>query len=59
MRFILEAFWVVTCWAAAMFTAPMKLFVYLQSLLLWWSETHWSKETRSVGRGHPDTGFLS
>jgi hypothetical protein len=35
MRLILDAFWYATRWAARALSAPLELFVYLLSLLLW------------------------
>jgi hypothetical protein len=34
MRLIIDAFWMTTCLTARVFTAPLKLFIYLLSLLL-------------------------
>ena len=57
MRLILDSFWMATCWAAGVLTAPLELFVYLLSLLVWWTGTRRSKGTRRIGRGRPDTAF--
>ena len=35
MRLILDTFWMVNVWAARVFAAPLELFVYFLSLLLW------------------------
>jgi hypothetical protein len=57
MGLILDAFWMATCWAARMFTVPLKRFVYLLSLLLWWTGARQRKRARRTGRGRPDTAF--
>ena len=46
MRLVTDAFWMTTCLAADVFTAPVELFVYLLSLLLSWTETRRSFGTR-------------
>ena len=51
MRLIIDAFWMTTCLTAWVFTAPLELFVYLQSLLLSWTETRRSLGRRRGGAG--------
>jgi hypothetical protein len=54
MRLIVNAFWMATCLAARVYAAPLELYVYLLSLLIWWTETRRNLGTRRVVVGHPD-----
>ena len=47
-QLIVDAFWMATCLAAAVFTAPLELHVFFLSLLSW-TETHRSKGKRGIG----------
>jgi hypothetical protein len=49
---LLDAFWIATCGAAGLFTAPLELFVYLLSLLLSWTGTRRSKGETHLPPGH-------
>ena len=58
MRLILDTFWTVTCWTAAMFAAPLVFFIYLFSMVLWWTGTGQRNGTRHIGRGRPNTAIF-
>jgi len=57
MRLILDTFWTATCWTAAMFAAPLLFFIYLLSLVLWWTGTGQSNGT-SIGQDRPNTAIF-
>jgi hypothetical protein len=57
MRLILDAFWMATCWAARLLTAPTAFLVYLMTLLMLWTGSRRNEESRHIGRGRPDTAI--
>jgi hypothetical protein len=54
MRLIIDTFWVTTSLAASVLAAPLELYVYLLSLLMWWTDARRSLGTRRVVGGHPN-----
>ena len=53
MRLIIDTFWVTTSLAASVLAAPLELYVYLLSTLMWWTEARRSLGTRRIVVGHP------
>jgi hypothetical protein len=49
MRLIDDIFWAANCLVAAVFTAPLEVYVSFLSLLLSWTETHQDKRTKRFG----------
>ena len=58
MRLILDTFWAVTGWTAAILAAPHVFFNYLLSMVLRWTTTGQSNGTRHIGRGRPNTAIF-
>ena len=58
MRVILNAYWIAVYWGALLFSAPLALYVYVLSALLWSGGPRRSSVTRPQGRRRPNGAWF-